>query len=356
MKEEMKMKNVLGLIMLGVAAVAATTHGQQIIEETLMERNADVCRRYGASYRLPENARERVLEGGVSPGWARDTLEGIVRKNMPILMKQREEQELWRVSRGHLPASYRALLTPAYHSILVLREFPDPKTLALLRECLLTPEHYEVHDAALLSYIVLEGGNSTPCLKELIEKKVTGNSTLSQRLRQTILPDLKKQGRDEDIHKFHAFMLEQLQTEQRWTGGIELDATLCLTLEGYAQSIQREQAIQKHINSENRYAREGFAGIKAAIDAIPADQRTDLSGRFKSSDGIPAVEKSSDGIPAVEKSGDGFQPLEATEPPQRQDAVAPPPNRPWLYLVLLALAVIILGGVVAWCFVTKKPA
>jgi hypothetical protein len=61
--------------------------------------------------------------------------------------------------------------------------------------------------------------------------------------------------------------------------------------------------------------------------------------------------KSSDGIPAVEGGG-GFQPPEATDTPQRQDAVATLPNRPWLHIAIAFLA--LLGGTIIWRKTKRK--
>jgi hypothetical protein len=349
-----KRKNAVELfVMLSVAVATATAQEQPTDAETLQRIIADA---YSRGRRLeliqPKGERKRIIETGIPQERVTEILENIIRTNVPVLAKLRDEGGLKYFS-GGIPEEYGTPQYRACYSLILLQEFSGPDTLALLRESASFRDLLVPH-TAIYTYIALEGGNSVPFLTEMIEKKIIGNSRLAQYLRG-VLPDLKKQGRDEDIHKFHAFMLEQLQTEPSWNSVEQLDATLCLTLDGYAQSIQRKQAIERFANTEdNTMARERYRKLQGAVDNILDEARTDLSGRFKSSDGIPAVEKSSDGIPAVEKSGGGFQPLEATGTPQRQDAVAPPPNRPWLCLTIFALAVIILGGAAVWRKVRLK--
>ena len=133
------MKKVSGLIILSIAVVVATSaQEQQITEEILLKRIADICSKYNLYGKLPENARERALEGGVSPEWARETLEDVVRKNLQALKKMREDGTGWFVI-GDISGptgEYETALDRATSSILILGTIPGPDTLALLRECI----------------------------------------------------------------------------------------------------------------------------------------------------------------------------------------------------------------------------
>ena len=72
-----------------------------------------------------------------------------------------------------------------------------------------------------------------------------------------------------------------MQTEKDFTCARWFDDFLCETLNDYANSVQRIQAIEKFLDSTQELERNHFRNIKAEIDAIPADKRTNLSKRFK---------------------------------------------------------------------------
>jgi len=274
-----KKKNVVCLIaLLNIACGTAIAQEQQTDVETLQRIIADASSRGRLlEFIKPKDERKRILESGVPPERVTEMLEDIVRKGKSAMEKFREEK--WEAYfRGWLPESYRIAEYSASYSLILLREFPGPNTLALLREC--APfEDQLISPTAIETYIALAGGDSVPFLRELIEKNQHVIKIITPHL-GGVISDLKKKGRNDDVEKFHALMLEQLRV-QSWTAAERLDAVLCATLDGYIQSVQRVQLAQKHINSENNFAREGFAKIKAEVDAVPADKRVDLSKRFK---------------------------------------------------------------------------
>jgi len=275
------MKKVLGLIMSGIVVVTVIAQGQQIDEETLQKRVSEICKEYNIFLKLPEDARERTLEGGLSPEWVAETLENMVRKNLPILEQMRKDGTYW--DGDTLSFGYQSVLDKATSPILVLGRVPGSDTLALLRECV-SFEDYMVYRVAIDSYIAIAGGDSVPFLQEVLARRIVGNHWLAQHLGR-VLRDLKKKGRDGDVEKLHIFLLEQLQEEQRWSGVHVIDMALCATLDGYAQSIQREQAVKRFTNLPERedtpVAKESRREILAEIDKTPAGERTDLSKRFK---------------------------------------------------------------------------
>ena len=287
------MKKISGLIMFGVAVATATAQGQQMDEEAFLNRISGICKGYFRDFHLPENARERALEGGVSPEWARETLEGVVRKNLQALKKMIDDGTDWFVidDISGPTGEYEAALDRVTSSILILGTIPGPDTLALLRECISCVD-FHVCDAAIDPYITIEGGNAVPFLGDILAKRKIGNHWLAQRLRW-VIGRLKKKGRDDDVKKFHTFLLEQVQVEQSWNAVNQLDKTLCATLDDYPQSIQRRQAVQRFANMPENYHtyRQRYDELKAEIDAVPAGKRTDLSKRFKLPPPPPVKEK-----------------------------------------------------------------
>ena len=270
------MKRALGLIVLGVTVTVTAQEGQ-ISEETLLQRVSEICKDYNLFLRLPEDARERVLEGGVPPEWVTETLERLVRKNLPVLEQMFIEET--RILFSRPSSEYKDMCDKVTSSILILGKVSGSNTLALLRECV-SFKNYMVRDAAVASYIAIEGGDSVPFLQEIIAKKLDANARLAQRFRR-IISDLKKEGRDGDVEKFHVFLLEQLQTEQDWSSVEQLDKALCATLDDYPQSIQRKQAIQRMQVSVGDWNRERYQTLQTDVAKTPADKRTDLSKRFK---------------------------------------------------------------------------
>jgi len=316
--------------LLGIAIATVTVQGQQIDEEALLERAVEICKPFLGDFMLPPNlnARERVLEGGVSPEWATETLEGMVRKNLSAL-EEAITKEGSANTQNRVSDTLRTAFSRAASPILMLRVIPGPKTLDLLREYALFDPSYAIRYCAVDSYIAIARGDSTYFLKEVIAKDPHSSGRVFW-LIQLRIPELKKEGRDGDVAKLLAFLLEQAQTEQDWTAASALDKFLCSAIDGYAQSVQREQAVRRFIDSENESAREGFAEIKAAVDAVPADRRTDLGGRF--------TREGPDG------GADGWQ-----------NSHGPVENKraPWQLLSLIGVAAV--GGVVmAWRYFRKR--
>ncbi|MCL2105085.1 MAG: hypothetical protein FWH21_08565 [Kiritimatiellaeota bacterium] len=313
--------------LLGIAVAVATAQGQQIDEEALHERILEICKPYLADLTLhpSANARERVLEGGLSPEWVTEVMENLVRENLPVLEAMGKDAEHLRNGGSR---AYNATVDKAVSPILMLGVLPGPKTLDLLSECASFKANSYIRYCAIDSYIAIAGGDSTPFLQEAIAKRLTFNNLIVRHI-GGVIPKLKKEGRDGDVAKLLSFLLEQAQTEQDWTAASALDKFLCSAIDGYAQSVQREQAVRRFIDSENESAREGFAEIKAAVDAVPADRRTDLGGRF--------TREGPNGGADGEDGGTG----------------TPPSSRTWLRLALALLA-LLAGSAAAWRKAKRK--
>ena len=277
------MKRVLGLIMLSVATVTVTAYGQQISEEALLERIASICRGYKVYNKWPENVRERALEGGLSPEWMTETLESIVRKNLAVMEKLWAKQDSSWFS-GGIPKAYRDAQSAVCDSIIMLRAFPGSNTFDVLKECALSGFLYVV-DRAIDSYITIaDDGDLIPFFRELTAQGKQGRSALLCPRIEGVITRLKEKNRDADVEKMHAFLLGLVQTEQRWFDVEQLDKLLCSTLDGYAQSVQRKQAVQRFVNAipENHSGDfQSHIKLQAEVDAVPADKRVDLSKRFK---------------------------------------------------------------------------
>ena len=266
------MKKTLGLVIVGMVSLAATAQVQPISEEALQTRIADICKGYFSYYKLPDNVRELALEGGLSPEWLTETLENMVRRNMPDLEQVIRDE--WHISGG--PSNTRRKACDWVRCpILVLREFPGPNTLSLIRECAFSSKDGIVRQSSIDTYIAIAGGDAVPFLREAVEKKITDGCDLSQRLSRAIKKAHSK-GKTDDVKTFFAFLMEMAQTEQHALSADMLDKTLC-TLIGYEHSIQRRQNIERFANSEDQYSRERFRERKAEMDKLPADKRTDLS-------------------------------------------------------------------------------
>ena len=167
-------------------------------------------------------------------------------------------------------------------AIRQLKGFHGPNTLALLRECAFSPE-MPVSHRAVETYITIlgGGGDSAAFLREVYAKgRFPNMGTQFYRLLNDTVEKLKEQGRNDDVEKLHTFMLDMIQAEQDASDANQIDAVLCVTLEGYAQSTQREQVVLKFVNSDEPWTRNRFGELKVEMDNVPAGKRTDLSKRF----------------------------------------------------------------------------
>ena len=279
-----KKSSICFAVLLGTVSVTAIAQGQQMDEETLLKRIAVICKNRDYPFitpfaRLPENARERALEGGLSPEWMTETLESMVLKNLPTL---EEVAKSFDPAVDGWPDAHRIASSRVIYPIFMLTEFPGPNTLDLLKRCISSID-YATRDRALDAYIAIKGGDSVPFLRELLARKAINNAALSQRLKYAVIPGLKNADKQDDLDKFYAFMLEELQTEHEWFAVYSLERVLCATLDGFPQSIQRGQAMQRFANTPDmsEWDRRLYHRIQAEIDAVPADQRVDLSKRFK---------------------------------------------------------------------------
>jgi len=247
---------------------------ETINEDPFERRVIEICDEFRPRSILPEGTRERILEGGMSPEQAKEALDGIIRKNLLALEKMRNDGR-------NLSGDYRTVGERVRSAIFILKEFPGSDTLARLREYALSRDYF-APNSAVHSYIAIAGGDSVPFLQEIIAEKIVSSHWIASHL-ERVIRDLKKEGKDSDVEKFHIFLLEQLQAEQDWQSVEQLDAALCATLDDYPQSIQRKQAIQRFANMPEDYTtfRQRHSEIQADVDKTPADKRTDLSKRFK---------------------------------------------------------------------------
>ena len=267
------MTKALGLIILGLIASTIIAQGQQISEEALQTRIAGICKDYLSYYKLPDNARELALEGGLSPEWLTETLEGMIRKNMPILEQALRDE--WTHPIGGPSNTYRKACDSVRCPIIMLREFYGTNTLSLIRDCAFSSGVGVVLQSSIDTYIAIAGGDAVPFLREALEKKITDGGDLSQRLERVMRRD-QREGKTDDIKTFFAFLMELAQAEQEASNADMLDKTLC-TLVGYEHSIQRRQNIERFANAESARIRDLFRERKAELDKLPAGKRTDLS-------------------------------------------------------------------------------
>ena len=177
-----------------------------------------------------------------------------------------------------------------YTMLQQLKDFQSPNTLELLRECIVSKDD-GIQCNAVLAYVEITRGEGDAV--DFLRKVYTegrfldmGRHEISRFLggdkyTDSFLAELKAKNKNDNVEKFLALMFEMVQTEQHPGIADQMDGVLCRNLDGYAQSIQRAQIVQKFVNSTYDWVRNRFGEIKAEIDKIPADQRTDLSQRFK---------------------------------------------------------------------------
>jgi len=262
--------------MLGIAAATAVAQEQQLDEKTLLERIEKICEGFGWYFRLPDDARERALEGGLSPEWMTEALESIVRKNLPVLEEiYKDYAQL--INGGS--AAYKDTRYKIRNAVLVLRYFSGPNTSTVFRECISSTDTL-VCDAAIDSYITLEGVNTIPFFREYIAKGGQPRSGICIRL-GTLIPGLKEKNKTGEVDKIHAFLLEMIQEEKEWYAVMPLDNILLSTLDGYSQSVQREQTVRRfvHMPNMNERERQHYHTVRAEVDAVPADKRKDFRAK-----------------------------------------------------------------------------
>ena len=263
-----------------VAVASATTQEQVIDEETLEKRIENIYRGDYSSLRsLHDNVRERILEGGVSPEWVTTTLEHQIRECLPILEEMGKHD--WHFENG-LSKAYRAARQRVAYPVVVLREFPGPDTLALIRECSFSTDSV-VSDCAVASYVAVAGGDSVPFLREYV---AGGGDGRSRRLSRNLRWDIKKfkeRNKNDDAAGLNAFLLELLHKEERWGNVESIDEALCMTLDGYEQSVQRAQAIQKCSaemrKTNNTVAQERYRKTQAEVEKTPENARKDFRSK-----------------------------------------------------------------------------
>ena len=272
-------KNVCWMVALGIAGGIATAQEQVIDEITLEERIAEIYPDYGSFRTVNDNVRERVLEGAVSPEWVTATLENLIRKHLPTLEEMRKHD--WHFENG-VSRSYRTTCQRVTRPVIVLREFPGPDTLALIRECTLSKDSM-VSDCAVDTYIAIEGGDSVPFLREHVARGKAGRSgRLSSSLRK-FFSAYKKNNRNDDTAKLNAFLLELIQSADDFGDVYLMDRVLCDFLDGYAKSVQRTQAVQRF---DNKIPKENYPDsykfqkkIKEEVEKTPEKERKDFRAK-----------------------------------------------------------------------------
>ena len=238
------MKQIMMAGLLAVLGCASCQHHPRVIDkETLLKRAADVWRDYEYYAELTDNAREHILEGGVSPEWVTAVLERQVRKYNSKVQRMRNDYTHFvpNTSQRYLDTRKKVKIPMA-----VLREFPGPNTLELLRKCALSKSADTVVSYyAVDTYVAIAGGDAVPFLRKFVSKDCRGNiHAVSQDLHR-VIKGYQASGRHEDAAKLNAFLLEHLQTENDWQFIETLDNVLLDTLEGYAGCDDRVQAFRR---------------------------------------------------------------------------------------------------------------
>lgn len=277
----------------------------QVLEEAVRERLSAMEKAEGDGKARPENdvftliRQLRDFQGGGTPALleecARSTSERVrsqsksVREFINAGEGEREVMALEEVVREKLSdmekADGRQKLKHGRDICAILPRLKDSRradTLALLRDCALSSNEWVCY-GAVEAYIAIlgGGGDSASLLREVYATgRVPQDSSFFMFLQEAI-GKLKGKGSHGDVEKLHAAMLEIAQVEQEASNAAALDSALCASLEGYAESVQREQALQRLRQSVDEWNRRIFDERKAEIDKTPAGKRTDLSKRFR---------------------------------------------------------------------------
>jgi len=274
------MKRVL-LMTLTVVTLTAAAQEQRTVQERLADDTV-----------LKEVIFQRVCNTPIDRpplGWRRSTVQEVARLgNIP---PERMTRVLEEIVRERLADLGKADDSKKWDAPIVIRTILDQMskfgfhgsdTPALLWECAKTADG-DICEATAKAYLdISEGGeDSADFLRETLgrERGLRTRLKIYEALNNT-LAKLKEKDRRDDLEKLQALMLDLIRVENYAYFLDGLDKTLCATLDGYAQSLQREQAIKKPLNITTDEVRDRLTEIKAEMDKIPPDKRTDLSGRF----------------------------------------------------------------------------
>ena len=275
----------------------------------------------------------------ISPERMIKFIEEIIRERLPMLQKLTGDK-------------YNISVVEISRAVSLLQTFHGPNSLALLKECVQTKDDL-IRQSAIETYILIQEGegDSVSFLREVNEMNGLYHRYSFCQFLEGIINDLKEKNKNEVVDDYHAFLLDLLFAEQNASNATPLDKLLCKTLDGYPQSVQREQMIQKFLVSENELIRKRYNVIKSEIEQIPADKRTDLNNVKK----ITLIEQpnltnnttqkdetntSNDETPPKEETG--MNDNEASKQPAKSSS-----NKTILGLAVVVLLAII-GGVVAW--------
>jgi len=197
-------------------------------------------------------------------------LEDVIREGISVTEKDGEDIK-----------TYEAARSDIIDCMMILGTFPNYNMLPLVKEGLKSQDDI-VRSISMIRYIRITGEiESIPFLRETLPKDgmSMSRSGIYWQLGDAVAR-LKDAGKNDDAEKILAFLMERTQTEMAPFSISGLDIVLCNAISDYANSVQRQQAIQKFLDSNPAWERELYDRRKSELDALPADQRTDLSARF----------------------------------------------------------------------------
>gem|GEM_PF-2549604 len=269
------MKKAL-VMTLGVATISLMAQEQQ--------KEADDATLKGLILNFVCDTHEPPLDEQKEEGWRRPTVQDVAAwHDVSPERMTRVLEELVRERLSDMKEAKGDRKTIAHTDVHILlqafKTFHGINTLALLRECALS---YGFH-SAVESYVHIlgGGGDSADFLQEVQAKGyIPTNRLFYNFLRDTAI-NLREKKQNDEAEKFYAAMLNMIRREQDAGNADNMDKALCASLDGYAQSVQREQVAQRFVTSLNVWVRNRFEAIKTEIGAVPADKRIDLSKRFK---------------------------------------------------------------------------
>jgi len=269
-------------------------------------------------------------------------IEEIIRERLPILRGVEDEKY--------------DLLEEVIAAIELLKIFHGPNTLALLKECAQIKDSW-ISLSIAETYILIqeEEGDSISFLKELKETNNFPDKYAFCLFIEDIIADLKEKNKNEAVENYLAFLLDLILTEEDPCDANQIDRLLCKILDGYPQSVQREQMTQIFLNFDDDWTRERFNEIKSEIEKLPADKRIDFSKgvrlvehyiEHKKEDAVTESNKINNLSPsAIVNTTDETEQSNYETPSKQAEKSS---SKKILFGFSVVVILVFIGGVVAW--------
>jgi len=163
-----------------------------------------------------------------------------------------------------------------WRMLVTLKDIGDKRSLPLFEEMTASTDK-GIRTTAVIGYMnVAEVLDTLPFIERLMKNPhytVHEHSDVYRLLKERV-----EASPPEDMAKICAFLLEKTQTEQKMYIVELMDDVLAKHLHGYATSVQRAEAAEKFVPTDNEY-RKYWAQRKEEIKGVPAHERKDFRAK-----------------------------------------------------------------------------